>query len=87
MIRIMAGAGLVGGSSGKPEVIHKRASGRSMDDLLEADFWPASFRARPQVSAGVLQVPVSPSVEGGLDSSCRESARREARKRLARNPK
>ena len=33
------------------------------------------------------QVPVWPSVEGGLDRSCRDSAKREVRQRLARNPK
>jgi hypothetical protein len=27
--------------AGKPDAIQKRSSGRSIHDLLEADFWPA----------------------------------------------
>src|SRR5271169_2117740 len=40
-----------------------------------------------ELSAEALQVPASTRVEELLDSSCRDRAKREARQRLARNPK
>ena len=40
-----------------------------------------------ELSAEAWQVPASTRVEELLDSSCRDRAKREARQRLARNPK